>query len=350
MKQYSIINLFVMAVLLFSVTSCTSTGNKENAAGETESTATTKEITNPLTSWNESTNKTDIINYVKVVTDKNSNDFIPVADRIAVFDNDGTCMSEHPMYFQLYFVIDRVKELAPQHPDWKNIQPFKSVLENDMKALAASGMNGLMEMLMATHAGMTHKEFMAVADQWLKTAKHPTKNQLYTNFVYKPMLELFDYLKANDFDVYIVSAGGVQFMRNFIPEYYGIPVEKIIGSSIKTKYMYNDGAPYIERDAGVDFVNDKGGKPVNINKIIGKKPVFAGGNSDADMAMLQWTSSNTKYKTFELIVHHTDSVREWKYDRNTHFGKLDKGLDVANASGWHLIDMKNDWETVFINE
>ncbi len=306
------------------------------------------ENTNPLPSWNESKNKADIINFVEAAVDKTNKDFIPIEDRIAVFDNDGTIWSEQPLYFQLFFVIDRVKELAPQHPEWKNTQPFKGVLENDMKAVSASGMTGLMEMLMATHTGMRNDEFLSISDKWLKTAMHPTKHKLYTELVFQPMLELLDYLRANDFKTYIVSGGGVEFMRNFIPEIYGIPSEQIMGSTIKTEYVYNDGNPYIKRLAELDFNDDKEGKPVNINKIIGKKPVFCAGNSDGDLAMMQWTASNT-YKTLKLYVHHTDSVREWAYDRNSHIGKLDQGLDQANADGWNVVDMKNDWETIFIN-
>ena len=303
-------------------------------------------VLDPLPSWNDVQSKNDIVNYVKNVTNSNSVDFIPIADRIATFDNDGNLWSEQPAYFQLFFAIDRVKAMAADHPEWKETQPFKAVLENDMTALAKQGEHGLLQLVMATHAGNTTEAFDKDVKEWIETAKHPTKNVTYDQLVYQPMLELLQYLRANDFKTYVVSGGGVDFMRAFVTEIYGIPEEQIIGSRIKTAFDYNDGNPVIKRLPELDFIDDKDGKPLNIQKIIGKKPVFSSGNSDGDLQMMQWTASN-KYKSFMLYVHHTDSEREWAYDRDSHIGKLDKGLDQALKDGWTVIDMKNDWKIIY---
>ncbi len=303
-------------------------------------------VLDPLPSWNDVQSKNEIVAYVKSVTDSNSSDFIPIADRIATFDNDGNLWSEQPAYFQLFFAIDRVKAMAADHPEWKNEQPFKAVLENDMAELAKQGEHGLLQLVMATHAGSTTEEFKKNVQDWVNTAKHPTKNVGYDKLVYQPMLELLQYLRANDFKTYIVSGGGVDFMRAFVTEIYGIPEEQIIGSRIKTAFDYNDGNPVIKRLPALDFIDDKDGKPLNIQKIIGKKPVFASGNSDGDLQMMQWTASN-KYKSFMLYVHHTDSEREWAYDRDSHIGKLDKGLDQAIKDGWTVIDMEKDWKIIY---
>ncbi len=303
-------------------------------------------ITDPLPSWNDTSTKKEIIAYISVVTDKNHPDFIPVKDRIATFDNDGNLWSEQPAYFQLFFAIDRVKAMADNHPEWKTTQPFKAVLEGDMKELAKQGEHGLVKLIMATHSGNTIEEFDTYVKNWIATAKHPTKNVTYDQLVYQPMLELLRYLRANDFKTYVVSGGGVDFMRAFVTEIYGIPEEQILGSRIKTKFVYNDGDPKIIRLPELDFIDDKEGKPLNIQKIIGKKPVFSSGNSDGDLQMMQWTASN-KHKNFMLYVHHTDSIREWAYDRNSHIGKLDKGLDQAKKDGWTVIDMKNDWKVIY---
>ena len=300
----------------------------------------------PLPSWNDTSAKKEIMAYVDVVTDKNHPNFIPVKDRIATFDNDGNLWSEQPAYFQLFFAIDRVKAMAADHPKWKTTQPFKAVLENDMEELAKQGEHGLIQLLMVTHAGNTTEEFKGYVEAWIATAKHPTKNVTYDKLVYQPMLELLQYLRANDFKTYVVSGGGVDFMRAFVTEIYGIPEEQIIGSRIKTKFEYNDGNPKIIRVAELDFIDDKEGKPLNIQKIIGKKPIFSSGNSDGDLAMMQWTASN-KYKSFMLYVHHTDSIREWAYDRDSHIGKLDKGLDQAIKDGWTVIDMEKDWKVIY---
>lgn len=307
---------------------------------------TDKNAIDPLASWTKSETKTAIVNYVSSVTQPESDYFIPVEDRIAVFDNDGTLWSEKPLYFQLFFILDRVKEMADEHPEWKDEQPFKAVLENDMKALLHSGEEGLIKLMMATHSGMSTEAFKDLVKQWAQSAKHPSKNAFYTDLTYQPMLELLAFLRAHDFKTYIVSGGGVDFMRALLPEGYGIPAEQVIGSTIKTVFTLQDGKPVLMREASLDFIDDKEGKPINIHRIIGKKPVFAAGNSDGDLAMLQYTASNN-YPSFMLYVHHTDSVREWAYDRQSSIGRLDKGLDVARDNGWTLVNMEKDWKIIY---
>ena len=286
----------------------------------------------PLPSWNDGKNRTNVIEYVQTVTDKSSADFIPKEDRIAVFDNDGTLWSEQPIYFQLFFAMDRVKALAPKHPEWKTTEPFKSVLENDMKSLMKSGKKGLLTLLMATHAGMSDEEFDAVVIEWIKTAKHPTKKVHYSKLVFQPMLELLDYLRSNGFKTFIVSGGGIDFMRPWASEVYGIPSNQIIGSQIEVKYEDKK----IMRVPKIRFIDDNAGKPVGIHYHIGKQPVAAFGNSDGDFDMMLYTEANKKYKTLELYVHHTDEKREWKYDRKSHIGKLNKGLDYAKEHNWTM--------------
>lgn len=300
----------------------------------------------PLPNWNEGKTKNAILSFVSDVTNKQSENFIPIKDRIATFDNDGNLWAEQPLYFQLFFAIDRVKAMAGDHPEWKEKQPFKAVLEDDMKELAKQGEHGLLQLVMATHSGNTTDQFDFDVKRWIATAKHPTKQVTYDKLVYQPMLELLDYLRANDFKTYIVSGGGVDFMRAFVTEIYGIPEEQIIGSRIKTEYDYNSGDPVIKRLPEFDFIDDKEGKPLNIQKIIGKKPVFSSGNSDGDLQMMQWAASN-EYKSFMLYVRHTDADREWAYDRDSHIGRLDKGLDEAKEKGWTVIDMKNDWKVIY---
>ncbi len=331
------ISVFIISILLFS---CTQT--------ETTETVEKVVVTNldPLTSWNDVNSKKEIIAFVNTVTDKNNPNFIPIADRIATFDNDGNLWSEQPAYFQLFFAIDRVKAMAADHPEWKTQQPFKAVLENDMEELKKQGEHGIFQLVMATHTGSSTEEFAKDVKDWISTAKHPTKNIGYDKLVYQPMLELLQYLRANDFKTYIVSGGTVDFMRAFVSPIYGIPSEQIIGSRFKTKFEYNNGDVKILRLSELDFNNDKEGKPLNIQKIIGKKPVFSSGNSDGDLAMMQYTASN-KYKSFMLYVHHTDSIREWAYDRDSHIGKLDKGLDQAIKDNWTVIDMKKDWKIIY---
>jgi phosphoserine phosphatase len=299
-----------------------------------------------LDSWNEGAAKQAIIDYVEDVTDPASANFIPVADRIATFDNDGNLWSEQPAYFQLFFAMDRVKALASEHPEWKNEQPFKSVLENDMKTLSSFGEHGLLELVMASHAGVSTEEFEQIVTDWLATSRHPRFDRPYNELIYQPMLELLDYLRANEFKTFIVSGGGVEFMRPWVDKAYGIPSDQVVGSSIATEFDYNNGNPIIKRLPKIDFIDDKEGKPLGINKFIGKKPVFASGNSDGDLQMLQWTDSN-KYKSFQLYLHHTDAEREWAYDKDSSIGRLDKGLEEASSKGWTVIDMKNDWKVVY---
>ena len=236
--------------------------------------------------------------------------------------------------------------MAKDHPEWKDKQPYKALLENNMPELMKQGEKGLLQIVMTTHAGMTTDQFEALVKDWIATAKHPTKNKPYNKLVFQPMIELVNYLKANEFKVFIVSGGGIEFMRPWAEDAYGIPKDQIIGSSIKTKFDYNNGKPVINRLGEIDFIDDKEGKPVGINRFIGRKPVFAAGNSDGDLQMLQYAASN-KYKSFMLYVHHTDSIREWAYDRKSPIGRLDKGLDEAKAKGWTVSDMKNDWKVVF---
>ena len=273
-------------------------------------------------------------------------DYVRVEDRIATFDNDGTLWVEQPIYTQFAFALDRVKSLAPQHPEWKDNQPFKAVLQGDMKGLEATGEKGLVELMMASHVGMTTDEFLEIVSNWMRTARHPRFNRPYTQCVYQPMLELLTYLRTNAFKTYIVSGGGVEFMRPWVQDVYGVPPEQVIGSSVKTKFEIRDSQPVLIRLPEVDFINDKGGKPVGINKFIGRRPVAAFGNSDGDLEMLQWTASG-KGKRLMLIVHHTDSEREYAYDRKSSVGTLDKALDEATAKGWIVVDMKRDWKVIF---
>ena len=280
------------------------------------------------------------------VTTPGSPDYVPPAERIATFDNDGTLWSEQPVYFQLYFAMDRVKELAPQHPEWKTRQPFQAVLEGDMQALAQSGEKGLLELVMATHAGMTTDEFADIVSDWVETARHPTLNRPYTRLVYQPMLELLKYLRAKFFKTYIVSGGGIEFMRPWTEAVYGIPPEQVVGSSIKTKFEMQGGKPVLVRVAEIDFIDDKDGKPVGINSHVGRRPIAAFGNSDGDLQMLQWTMAGQGAR-FALLVHHTDDQREWAYDRESHIGRLDKALDEAQAKGWTVVDMQKDWKRIY---
>ncbi len=300
----------------------------------------------PLPSWNNGTTKMSIMIFVEQVTNPRSKSYAKPEERIAVFDNDGTLWAEQPIYFQLAFVSDRIKELAPSHPEWKTEQPFKAVLENDKEALAASGYDGLLKLLMTTHAGMTQAEFAEIAEQWLTTAKHPRFDRPYTEIIYQPMLELLTYLRANGFKTYIVSGGGIEFMRPWTEKVYGIPPEQVVGSSIKTEFEIRDGKPVLVRQAEIDFIDDKEGKPVGINSHIGRRPIAAFGNSDGDLQMLQWTAAG-EGPSLMALVHHTDAKREWAYDKESHIGRLDKALIEANKNGWTVVDMKKDWKVVF---
>jgi phosphoserine phosphatase len=303
----------------------------------------------PLPSWNDGLAKKSIVEFVTKVTMVNSPDFVPVAERIAVFDNDGTLWCEQPMYFQAFFIFDRIKALAPEHPEWREKEPFVSVLKGDVKSALAGGEKSLIELAMATHAGMTTEEFEKIVNDWITTAKHPKTGRLYTEMVFQPMLEVLAYLRANDFKTFIVSGGGIEFMRPWAERIYGVPPEHVIGSSIKTKYEVRDGKPAIVRLPELNFIDDKAGKPVGINQHIGRRPIMAFGNSDGDLQMLEWTTSG-KGARFGLIVHHTDADREWAYDRQSPVGRLDKGLDEANHKGWTLVDMKRDWKLIYRGE
>jgi phosphoserine phosphatase len=300
----------------------------------------------PLPSWNDGETKTALVDFVRRVTDPESPELVPEAERIAVFDNDGTLWAEKPMYVQLAFALDRVRELAPEHPEWTTQQPFAAVLANDLEAVAASGKQGLLELVMATHAGMTTDEFETIARDWIASARHPARDVPYTELAYQPMLELLDYLRDHGFKTFIVSGGGIEFMRPWTEETYGIPPEQVIGSSIQTVYEVRDGKPAIVRLPKMDFIDDKAGKPVGIQKFIGRRPIAAFGNSDGDLQMLQWTTAGSGAR-LGVLIHHTDAEREWAYDRDSAVGRLDLGLEEAERKGWTVVDMKRDWEVVF---
>ena len=300
----------------------------------------------PLPSWNDGAAKARIVAFVKAVTDSAGKDHVAPAERIAVFDNDGTLWAEQPAYFQLLFAIDRVKALAPKHPEWKTTQPFKAALEGDMKALAASGEKGLLQLVMASHAGDTPEQFQQIVRDWLAVARHPKFKRPYTELVYQPMLELLAYLRANGFKTYIVSGGGIEFVRAWSEAVYGIPPEQVVGSSIKTKYEVRNGVPTLRRLPEINFIDDKAGKPVGINQHIGRLPIAAFGNSDGDFQMLEWVTAGPGPR-LGLLVHHDDAAREYAYDRKSHIGRLDRGLDEGPGRGWTIVSMKNDWRTVF---
>lgn len=303
----------------------------------------------PLPSWNNTAPKQAIIAFIEQVTDSNSPDFVPVPERIATFDNDGTLWAEKPMPFQIMFALDQVKVLAPQHPEWKTQEPFASVLKGDMKGLAASGEKGLREVLAATHTGMTTEEFSKTASDWIATARHLQTGRFYTNMVYQPMLELLTYLRANGFKTYIVSGGGVEFMRCFAEQTYGIPPEQVIGTQGKLKYELRDGNPVLVKLSEVQFVDDKAGKAIAIQTFIGRRPIMAFGNSDGDQQMLEWTMAGRGAR-FALLVHHDDVAREFAYDRKDKLAKLDTAWDEANAKGWTVVSMKDDWKDIFASQ
>jgi len=300
----------------------------------------------PLPSWNDGAAKQAIVTFVERVTRSGSPDFVPVAERIATFDNDGTLWAEQPFYFQLAFALDRVKALAPRHPEWKEQEPFASLLKGDVARALAGGEHALLEIVMAAHAGTTTEEFDAIVREWTETARHPKTGRLYTEMVYQPMVELLGYLRANGFKTFIVSGGGIEFMRPWTERVYGIPPEQVVGSSIETKYEMRDGVPVLVRLPKLDFVDDKAGKPVGIQSHIGRRPLMAFGNSDGDFEMLEWTTAGPGPR-FGLIVHHTDAEREWAYDRESSVGRLERALDAAPARGWTVVDMRRDWRTVW---
>jgi phosphoserine phosphatase len=308
--------------------------------------ARAQDESNALPSWNDGAAKQSIVDFVAKVTREGGPDYVAPAERIATFDNDGTLWAEQPMYFQLAFALDRVKALAPMHPEWKEKQPFKAVLEGDLKTALGGGHHALLELVMATHAGNTPEEFSQIVEAWLATAKHPKTGRPYTDMIYQPMLELLGYLRANGFKTYIVSGGGIEFIRAWAERVYGIPPEQVVGSSIKTQLEFHEGTPVLVRLPEINFIDDKAGKPVGINQHIGRRPIAAFGNSDGDLQMLEWTAAGGGERLC-LYVHHTDAEREWAYDRNSSIGRFDKGLDEAKTRGWTIVSMKEDWKVIF---
>lgn len=308
--------------------------------------ATVVQASDALPSWNEGKAKQAIIDFVEKVTTTGSKDFVPPSERIATFDNDGTLWAEQPMYFQLFFALDRVKALAPKHPEWKTKEPFASLLKGDVKTALAGGDRALLDIIMATHAGMTTDEFDKIVEDWIATARHPVTKRLYTEMVYQPMLEVLSYLRANGFKTFVISGGGIEFMRPWTERVYGIPPEQVVGSSEKTKFEMRASGPTLLKLPQVNFINDKEGKVVTINQQIGRRPIAAFGNSDGDLQMLQWTTAGAGPR-FALYVHHTDAAREWAYDRASPIGRLDKGLDAAGTRGWIVVDMKSDWKVIY---
>jgi phosphoglycolate phosphatase-like HAD superfamily hydrolase len=308
--------------------------------------AAAAESADPLASWVDGATRTSILSFLDRATSAGSTDYVPVAERVAVFDNDGTLWSEQPIYFQLIYVMDQVKALASEHPEWKSQQPFASVLSGDPSKALVGGKAALLEMLAATHGGMTTEAFADSVADWVRTARHPTTGRPYTQMVYQPMLELLELLRANGFKTYIVSGGGVDFMRAFAEAVYGIPPEQVIGSSMASRYEVQANGPAIVKLPQVGFIDDKEGKPIAIHQHIGRRPVFAAGNSDGDLQMLEWTTAGDGPR-FGLIVHHTDAEREWAYDRESHIGRLDAALDLAGERNWLLVDIKRDWRSIY---
>jgi phosphoglycolate phosphatase-like HAD superfamily hydrolase len=308
--------------------------------------ATIGQAADALPSWNEGPAKRAIVDFVTKVTKEGGPDFVPPAERIATFDNDGTLWGEQPIYFQVAFALDRVKALAPEHPEWKDKEPYASLLKGDVKGALASGEKAIGEIMATAHSGMTTDEFDKIVKDWVATARHPRFKRPYTEVVYQPMLELLAYLRANGFKTFIVSGGGVEFMRAFAERVYGIPPEQVIGSSGKQSYELRAGKPVLVKLPALDFLDDKDGKPIGIQRVIGRRPIAAFGNSDGDLQMLQWTAAGAGPR-FCLYVHHTDAEREWAYDRQSTIGRLDKGLDEAKTKGWTVVDMKRDWGVVF---
>jgi len=303
----------------------------------------------PLASWNDGSAKQAIVEAVQRTTTAASPDFIPPAERIATFDNDGTLWVEQPVYTQLAFALDRVTALAPEHPEWKTQEPFASLLKGDLSGAMAGGEHAILQVVMATHAGMTTAQFETIVSDWLATARHPRFQQPYTSLVYQPMVELVRYLQANGFKTYIVSGGGVEFMRPWTEQAYGIPPEQVIGSRIKTAFQMTPEGPVLMREPAVDFVDDKTGKPVAINAIIGRRPVFAFGNSDGDRQMLEWVPPGGA--RIRLLVHHDDAEREYAYDAKSPIGTFSDSLMAeGRASGWIVVSMKQDWKQIFAFE
>jgi hypothetical protein len=300
----------------------------------------------PLPSWNDGPSKAAIVSFVRRVTGPGTADFVAPENRIAVFDNDGTLWSEQPVYFQAAFAADRLKALAPQHPEWKTKQPFRGVFEGDAKVVAAAGEKGLLEIVAASHAGMTTDEFASIVERWIETARHPRFKRRYDELVYQPMIELLKYLRAHGFETWIVSGGGIEFLRPWAPRLYGIAPQQIVGSSFKVKWEVRNGTPVLMRLPEINFIDDGPGKPAGIHYHIGRRPIAAFGNSDGDLQMLQWVTSGPGPR-FGLIVHHTDAKREWAYDRQSHVGRLAAALDEAPRRGWTVVDMAKEWKVIY---
>ncbi len=318
---------------------------RESTPSSTPSTPSTPP-TDALPSWNEGVAKKSIVDFVARVTREGGPDFVPPSERIATFDNDGTLWSEKPVPFQLVFAFDRVKALAARHPEWKTRQPFASLLRGDKAGVAASGEQGVLAIVAATHTGMTTDEFSTQVTDWIATAKHPTTGRLFTGMVYQPMLEVLAYLRTNSFKTFIVSGGGVEFMRPWTESVYGVPPEQVVGSSGKLKLEVRDGTPVLIKLPEVDLIDDKEGKPVGIQRQIGRRPIAAFGNSDGDLQMLQWAMAGTGAR-LALFVHHDDAAREFAYDRTDKLQQFNKAWDEAVAKGWTVVSMKDDWKTVF---
>jgi phosphoserine phosphatase len=300
----------------------------------------------PLTSWSQGAARSAIVDFVERTTRQGTPDFVPQAERIAVFDNDGTLWAEQPMYFQLAFALDRIRALAPDHPEWKTTQPFKGVLEGELKAVLEGGEQNVLQVVAASHSGNTSEEFEAIVTEWIASARHPVTNRPYVEMVYQPMLEVLTYLRANGYKTFIVSGGGVEFMRPWVERVYGVPPEQVVGSRIRVKYEVRESGPVLLRLPEIDFIDDKAGKPVGIHQAIGRRPTIAFGNSDGDFEMLEWATS-AKGPRLGVIVHHTDAQREWAYDRDSHIGQLRRGLDEGARRGWVIVDMKTDWRTIY---
>lgn len=331
---------FLMLSTILSLSSACATMNapQESSSSTSFAEAAAAPV---LPSWKDGATKQAIIDFVTKVTDPASQDFIPVPERIATIDNDGTLWSEKPTYFQVFFTVDRVKQMAPQHPEWKTKEPFASILKGDLNKAFAGGDKAIIEALMATHTGMSTAEFESLVSNWITTARHPTTNKLFTEMVFQPMLELLDYLRANDFKTFIVSGGGIEFMRPWTERVYGIPPEQVVGSSVKTKFQVGKNGPELMRLPEVSLIDDKEGKPVGIHSHIGRRPVMAFGNSDGDFQMLQWTTS-AEGPRFGALVHHTDAEREYAYNEGT-----EKAIKEAGNNGWVVIDMKQDWKVIY---
>lgn len=344
MKKRNNVWFYPLLLMMYLLSLNCGFGNVDiNAKTEINTTSINSE---PLPSWNDTEHKKAIIGFVEKVTTEGSPDFVPITERIATFDNDGTLWSEQPMYFQFYFIFDRIKLMALQHPEWKNKQPFKAVLENDIKTVLESGQEAINNLVMTVSADYTSEENAQIIKNWIDTAKHPITGRLFTDMVFQPMLELLAYLRINGFKTYIVTGSTIDFMRPWTEKVYGIPPEQVIGTSIKMKYQMLNGKPVILQIPEMNLVDDNDGKPVGIYQYIGRRPIASFGNSDGDLQMMQWTTGGSGLR-FALFVHHTDEEREYAYDRKSPYGHFEIALDEANRKGWTVVDMKNDWKIIY---